>query len=90
MSGRAHLAVKVASEVSPLLPDDGNEPRLMIANPLQARAEALADKLRTAYKDAKGKGRQVHVPWRQETYVVVVDSPTKHPLFAHPLSTTEP
>ncbi|GAA5956125.1 hypothetical protein JCM8115_004418 [Rhodotorula mucilaginosa] len=51
MSGRAHLAVKVASE---------------------ARAEALADKLRTAYKDAKGKGRQVHVPWRQETAVIDV------------------
>ncbi|KWU43636.1 acyl-CoA N-acyltransferase [Rhodotorula sp. JG-1b] len=39
---------------------------------VKARAEALADKLRTAYKDAKGKGRQVHVPWRQETAVIDV------------------
>lgn len=51
MSGRAHLAVKLASE---------------------ARAEALADKLRIAYKDARGKGRQVHVPWRHETAVIDV------------------
>ncbi|GAA5864487.1 hypothetical protein JCM3774_005143 [Rhodotorula dairenensis] len=55
MSGRAHLAVKRASE---------------------ARAEALADKLRTAYKDSKGKGKQVHVPWRQETAVIDVSRDT--------------
>lgn len=82
MSGRAHLAVKLASEASSLLPMTVSLSRLTTADTLQARTEALADKLRTAYKDAKGNGRQVHVPWRQETYVLeaILRSRT---LFAH-------
>ncbi|GAA5980057.1 hypothetical protein JCM10908_001515 [Rhodotorula pacifica] len=36
----------------------------------EARCEALVDKLRTAYKDSKGKGKQVYVPWRDETALI--------------------